>query len=137
MVRSVSAAKNPLQGKDAAVRRADCDFIRKDYAIAIQKYEAATERFNYWTICIRSTGPESRTASSGTGTKRFRPFLSGTCGSVRRLLCRGLVRMGRAYVAVDRNDEAMDCFETQRFDPGQVHDRPLADRVGNDFPQPV
>ncbi|MBP3270256.1 MAG: tetratricopeptide repeat protein, partial [Bacteroidales bacterium] len=37
--------KNPAEGEDAASRRADCDFIKKDYKTAVQGYESAMRRF--------------------------------------------------------------------------------------------
>ncbi|MGI5847507.1 MAG: tetratricopeptide repeat protein [Candidatus Cryptobacteroides sp.] len=105
------AAKNPLQGKDAAVRRADCDFIRKDYAIAIQKYEAATERFNYSDnlypfyragIAYGLLGDRDKKVQALSGAEHADPSAA--------YYAEALYELGRAYVAVDRNDEAMDCF---------------------------
>ena len=41
------ASSKPAKGEDAAARRADCDFLRKDYPSAIKLYEAAIARFPY------------------------------------------------------------------------------------------
>ena len=39
--------RNPSEGEDAASRRADCDFIKKDYKTAVKGYEDAMRRFDY------------------------------------------------------------------------------------------
>ncbi len=39
--------RNLTEGEDAAVRRADCDFVRKDYKTAVAEYEKALKRFPY------------------------------------------------------------------------------------------
>lgn len=104
-------AKDPLQGKDAAMRRADCDFLRKDYPTAIQEYEAATRRFDYSDNLypfLRAGVAYGLTGAKGKKVQALLPARNADPSAA--WYPEALYELGRAYVAVDRNDEAMDCF---------------------------
>lgn len=107
------------EGEDAAVRRADCDFARKDYKTAVAEYEKALKRFPYKDNLY----PNYR-AGIAYG------LLGDTDGKIS-LLSRALkakpsteyypeamFELGRAYVSAGRNDDAVMTFDKLRSSTG-------------------
>ena len=107
------------EGEDAAARRADCDFARKDYKTAVAEYEKALKRFPYKDNLY----PNYR-AGIAYG------LLGDTDGKIS-LLSRALkakpsteyypeamFELGRAYVSAGRNDDAVVTFDKLRSSTG-------------------
>ena len=105
----------PAEGADAALRRADCDFIGKDYAAAINGYEQAIRRFGYadnlypWLragIAYGLTGKKDKKIQSLVRAFDADPSV--------RYYPEALYELGRAYVAAEQPDDAVRCFERLR-----------------------
>lgn len=105
------AGKAPARGEDAAVRRADCDFIRKDYAAAIAGYEAATRRFPYSDNLYPFYRAGIACGLAGRKEKKVQALSRALDASPSAAwYSETLYELGRAYVAVDRSDDAVRCF---------------------------
>lgn len=99
--------------KDAAVRRADCDFARKDYKAAAASYESVLARYSdpddvypYYQLGL---------VYGLTGEKKKRvEALSRVKGasSSSLLYPEAMYELGRAYVDSGDNAGAQECFET-------------------------
>ncbi len=118
--------KNPIEGEDAASRRADCDFIRKDYKSAISKYEAAAKRFSYSDnlypfyragIAYGLLEDKNGKISILSGVKNASPDAE--------YWPEAMYELGRAYVAAGRDKEAESAFEKLR---AGTSDRTIAAR---------
>ncbi len=111
--------REPVEGEDAAVRRADCDFIRKDYKTAVTEYEDALKRFpfkdnlypNYRAgIAYGLLG--NTDGKIGALSKALDASPSAECYSD------AMFELGRAYVAAGRNDDAVSAFTKLRSSTG-------------------
>ena len=105
-------AGKPEQGEDAASRRADCDFIRKDYPTAIAEYESAWKRFPYKNNLYPFYRAGIAYGLEGNKNKKI-DVLSRSLktSSSADYWSESMYELGRAYVAADRNDEAISCFK--------------------------
>lgn len=102
---------HPAQGADAAVRRADCDFVRKDYAKAVREYEEAVRRFDYSDNLYPFLRAGIAYGLMGSRDKKVQALASVIHANPEAAYYpEALYELGRAYVAVDRNDDALDCF---------------------------
>ncbi len=108
-------SRNPSEGEDAAVRRADCDFIRKDYKTAVSEYENALKRFPFKDNLY----PNYR-AGIAYG---LMGDMNGKIGALSKALearpsveyySDAMFELGRAYVAAGRNDDAVSAFTKLR-----------------------
>ena len=113
------SSRAPSEGEDAASRRADCDFVRKDYKAAVEGYESALKRFPF----KNSLYPDYR-AGIAYG---LLGDLNGKIGSLSRALTSGpsveyypeaMFELGRAYVTAGRNDDAVAAFNKLRSSTG-------------------
>ncbi len=103
------------EGEDAASRRADCDFIRKDYPAAIRQYEDAIKRFPYSGNLYPSY--QAGLAYGLIGNVKKKIELLSKAESARPsagYYSESMYELGRAYVSAERNDEAIDCFRKLR-----------------------
>lgn len=108
----VSAAAGDFL-KDAAVRRADCDFASKDYKAAAVSYEAVLERYSdpddvypYYQLGLVY-------GLTGDNKKKITALSRVNEASPSSLLYpEAMYELGRAYVATKNNAEAQKCFET-------------------------
>ena len=107
------------EGEDAAVRRADCDFARKDYKSAINEYENALKRFpfkdnlypNYRAgIAYGLLGDMGGKINSLSKALRSNPSMG--------YYSEAMFELGRAYVAAGRNDDAVAAFNKLRSSTG-------------------
>lgn len=101
----------PQYGKDASLRRADCDFIQKDYKKSVEAYSGAVKRFGFdddmypyyrLGIAYGLEGNKSRRIESLSKVLKVSPqvpFYSET-----------LYELGRSYVDSDRIAEAESSF---------------------------
>ncbi len=99
------------EGEDAAVRRADCDFIRKDYKTAVTEYEDALKRFPFEDNLYPNYRAGIAYGLLGN--------MDGKIGTLSKALTASpsaewysdaMFELGRAYVAVGRNDDAVSAF---------------------------
>ncbi len=104
--------REPAEGEDAAVRRADCDFVRKDYKAAAAGYEKALGRFPF-----KGTLYPNYRAGIAYG---LLGDLDGKIDALSKVLksspsadyySDAMFELGRAYVAVGRNDDAVSVFD--------------------------
>lgn len=107
--------RNLTEGEDAAVRRADCDFIRKDYKTAVTEYENALKRFPYKDNLY----PNYR-AGIAYG---LMGDMNGKIGALSKAMntnpsveyySDAMFELGRAYVAAGRIDDAVSAFTKLR-----------------------
>ncbi len=120
-------SRNPAEGEDAAVRRADCDFIRKDYKTAASEYEDALKRFPFKDNLY----PDYR-AGIAYG---LLGNMNGKIDALSRALnaspsaeyySDAMFELGRAYVAAGRSDEAVSAFTRLR---SSTDDKTIAART--------
>ena len=111
----------PLMGEDAACRRADCDFIAKDYKAAIQGYDKALERFpfkdNLYPLYRKGLawGLEGKNAEK---IKALSAALSARPEA--QWYPESVYELGRAYVAEDKAGEAVKCFKLLEASPDKA-----------------
>ncbi len=99
--------------KDAAVRRADCDFARKDYKAAATSYESVIARYGdpddvypYYQLGLVY-------GLAGDKKKKVEALSRVNQASPSALLySEAMYELGRAYVAAGNNAKAEECFET-------------------------
>lgn len=106
---------DPIEGEDAAARRADCDFIRKDYKTAVKGYEDAMRRFSYSSSLYPSYRAGIAYGLLGEKDKKV-DVLSRALKSnpSADYYPEAMYELGRAYVATNRNDDAVRTFEKLR-----------------------
>lgn len=106
---------NPSEGEDAAVRRADCDFIKKDYQTAVKGFESALQRFPYNSNLYPSYRAGIAYGLLGDRNKKV-DVLSRALKAQpsAEYYSEAMYELGRAYVAINRNDEAVKTFEKLR-----------------------
>lgn len=106
------SGKNLTAGEDAASRRADCDFIRKDYAKAVKEYESAIARFPYKSnlypylqagIAYGLTGDKNGKINILSKVKDAKPSAE--------FYSEAMYELGRAYVAAEDNESAISIFK--------------------------
>lgn len=100
---------------DAMTRRADCDFIRKDYKSAIVAYEkelaeypSADDVYPYYQLGL-AYGLNGQNSKKIEALSRVR-----SASSAAPLYCDALYELGRSYVDADDDEHAIDCFENLR-----------------------
>ncbi len=103
------------EGEDAAVRRADCDFIRKDYKTAAEEYDSALKRFPF----SDNLYPDYRAGIA-------RGLLGDPAGKIKSLsraldadpsssyYSEAMYELGRAYVTAGRDEDAISTFSRLR-----------------------
>lgn len=101
--------------KDAGVRRADCDFIRKDYKAAAAGYESVLASFNdpddiypYYQLGM-AYGLSNNLQKKVDALSRVR-----SASPDALLYPEALYELGRAYVDLKNEAQAVACFETLR-----------------------
>ena len=101
--------------KDAGVRRADCDFLRRDYAAAAAGYESVLQSYGdpndvypYYQLGLAYglAGEKDKKVAALSRVRNASPSAN--------FYPEALYELGRAYVELDRNDAAAECFETLR-----------------------
>lgn len=107
--------RNLTEGEDAACRRADCDFQKKDYAAAIKGYENAMKRFAFsdnlyprYKAGIAYGLLDDKSGKVGVLSKALDADPSAEYYS------EALYELGRAYVSAGNPDQAVKCFKTLR-----------------------
>ena len=107
--------KNPAEGEDAAMRRADCDFIRKDYQTAVKGYESAMQRFSYSNNLYPAYRAGIAYGLLGDKNKKTE-VLSRALKSPANAeyYSEAMYELGRSYVATGKNDAAVKTFEKLR-----------------------
>ena len=107
--------RNPVEGEDAAARRADCDFIRKDYQKAVKGYEDALDRFPYDSNLYPAYRAGIAYGLLGDGKKKV-DILSRALKAdpSAGYYSEAMYELGRAYVSAGRNDDAVRTFEKLR-----------------------
>lgn len=107
--------KTPTEGEDAAARRADCDFIKKDYKTAVQGYENAMRRFSYSDnlypaykagIAYGLLGDKNGKVNALSKALKASPSAG--------YYSEALYELGRAYVSTGNNDAAIKAFDKLR-----------------------
>lgn len=105
--------------EDAMTRRADCDFIRRDYQSAIQNYSRVVEKFNnvdniypYYQLGVtyglsNKNNNKIEALSRVLGASRKAPYYSDA-----------LYELGRAYVLARNDSEAIRCFNLLKKNTG-------------------
>ena len=100
------------QAKDASVRRADCDFARKDYKAAQQAYENVLAKYNdpddiypYYQLGLSYglSGDKKKKVSA------LAPVMDASPSAL--LYSEAMYELGRAYVDIKDNANAVKCFE--------------------------
>lgn len=104
-------SSRPVNGEDAASRRADCDFLRKDYASAIKGYEAAIARFSYKDNLYPylQAGIAYGLAGDRNGKVKVLSSVAEADPSAD-FYPEAMYELGRAYVAVSDNESAISTF---------------------------
>jgi tetratricopeptide (TPR) repeat protein len=109
------ATRNPEMGEDAALRRADCDFVNKDYAKAIKEYEDAASRFAYSDNLYPYLQSGIAYGLSGKNDKKIASLSKAlTAKPEAQYYAETMYELGRAYVAGGKTDDAVSCFEKLR-----------------------
>jgi len=107
--------RNPSEGEDAAARRADCDFIRKDYKTAIKGYEEAMSRFSYSDNLYPAYKAGIAYGLLGDKTGKVNALSKAMrANSSAGYYSEAMYELGRAYVASGKNDSAIKTFEKLR-----------------------
>ena len=101
--------------EDALVRRADCDFIRKDYKSAIPEYEKALSEsrsadnvYPYYQLGL-AYGLTNQNVKKIEALSRV-----GGASASAPLYCDALYELGRSYVDAGKTSQAVSCFEKLR-----------------------
>ena len=101
--------------RDAGVRRADCDFLRRDYKAAAAGYESVLARYSdpddvypYYQLGLAYglAGDRQKKVDALSRVKKASPSAN--------FYPEAMYELGRAYVELDRDDAAADCFEALR-----------------------
>lgn len=100
---------------DALVRRADCDFIRKDYSSAISAYEKALSEsrsadnvYPYYQLGLAY-------GLTGRIDKKIEALSTvEEADAAAPLYCDALYELGRSYVDAGKDERATQCFEKLR-----------------------
>lgn len=110
-----SASGDKTFREDALTRRADCDFIRKDYAGAVTGYNAVLSEnpspdnvYPYYQLGL-AYGLSGDTAAKATALSRV-----NRASSSASLYCEALYELGRSYVALNDNASAVAAFNKLR-----------------------
>ena len=107
--------RNPAEGEDAASRRADCDFIKKDYKTAVKGYEDAMSRFQYSDnlypaykagIAYGLLGDKNGKVNVLSRALKANPSVG--------YYSEAMYELGRGYVAAGNNDAAIKTFDKLR-----------------------
>ena len=103
--------RDPAEGEDAASRRADCDFVRKDYKTAAAGYEAALRRFPFKNNLYPNYRAGIAYGLLGDMNGKIK-VLSKALDSrpSAEYYSDAMFELGRAYVAAGRNDDAVSAF---------------------------
>ena len=110
----LSSGNNDFR-KDAGVRRADCDFLRRDYKAAAAGYESVLERYSdpddvypYYQLGLAYglAGEKQKKVDALSRVRKASPSAG--------FWPEAMYELGRAYVDLDRDDVAADCFESLR-----------------------
>lgn len=108
-------ARNPAEGEDAASRRADCDFIKKDYPTAVKEYESAARRFAYKDNLYPYYRAGIAYGLMGGSDKKINVLSRSLKASPSaEYYSESMYELGRAFVSAERNDEAVSCFKKLR-----------------------
>ena len=105
------ASSKPAKGEDAAARRADCDFLRKDYPSAIKLYEAAIDRFPYKDNLYPYL--QAAIAYGLTGDRKGKVKVLSSVEEAdpsAEFYPEAMYELGRAYVAASDNESAISVF---------------------------
>ena len=107
--------RNLTEGEDAAVRRADCDFIRKDYKAAVSEYESAMKRFPFTDNLYPNyrAGIAYGLLGDMDGKIAVLSKAPGASPSAE-YYPDAMFELGRAYVSAGRNDDAVAVFTKLR-----------------------
>ena len=109
------SSSNPEEGEDAAARRADCDFIRKDYKTAVKGYEDAMRRFAYASNLYPAYRAGIAYGLLGEKSKKVDVLSRALKASpTADYYPEAMYELGRAYVASGRNDDAVKAFDKLR-----------------------
>ena len=102
---------NLSEGEDAASRRADCDFIRKDYASAVKEYESAIKRFPYESNLYPYLQAGIASGLSGDKAGKVKVLSSVLdADPSAEYYPEAMYELGRAYVANGDNADAVSTF---------------------------
>lgn len=105
------ASSKPAKGEDAAARRADCDFLKKDYPSAIKLYEAAIARFPYKDNLYPYL--QAGIAYGLTGDRKGKVKVLSSVEEAdpsAEFYPEAMYELGRAYVAASDNESAISVF---------------------------
>ena len=105
------ASSKPAKGEDAAARRADCDFLRKDYPSAIKLYEAAIACFPYKDNLYPYL--QAGIAYGLTGDRKGKVKVLSSVEEAdpsAEFYPEAMYELGRAYVAASDNESAISVF---------------------------
>ena len=109
------SSSRPVFAEDAGVRRADCDFMRKDYKAAAEGYESVLSRFGdpddvypYYQLGLAYglAGEKQKKVDALSRVRKASPSAN--------FYPEAMYELGRAYVDLDRPDAASECFEALR-----------------------
>ena len=99
--------------KDAGVRRADCDFIRKDYKSAVTAYESILEEYSDPDDIYPRYQLGLAYGLSGKQEKKANVLVSVRNASPSSLYyAEAMYELGRSYVELKRTSQAVEIFET-------------------------
>lgn len=109
------ASRNPLEGEDASVRRADCDFIRKDYKTAANEYENALTKFPFKNNLYPNYRAGIAYGLLGDMDKKITVLSKALkVNASSEYYPESMFELGRAYIAAGRNDDAVSTFDKLR-----------------------
>jgi len=107
--------RNLTRGEDAAVRRADCDFVRKDYSKAIEGYENAAARYSYDDNLYPFYQSGIAYGLLGDRNSKVKALSKAMDADPKaEYYSETMYELGRAYVAAERKDDAIRTFTTLR-----------------------
>ncbi len=110
-----AASRDPFSREDALVRRADCDFARRNYKAAVNSYQRVLREFSspddiypYYQQAL---------AYGLSGDKQAKVRVLSTVKKATTdapMYAEAMYELGRAYMDIDRNNDAVACFEKLR-----------------------
>ncbi len=115
-----------IEGEDAAVRRADCDFVRKDYKTAAAEYEDALNRFPFKNNLYPNYRAGIAYGLLGNMNGKISALSKALkTSSSAEYYSEAMFELGRAYISAGKNDEAVSTFTKLR---SSTEDKTIAAR---------
>ena len=106
------ASRDPFSREDALTRRADCDFARRNYKAAVKSYQKVINEFSSPDHIYPYYQQALAYGLSGDKYSKVKVLANVKRASTDApMYSEAMYELGRAYMDIDRNLEAVSCFE--------------------------